>query len=409
MARGDLLFAKHDLGLVLIAQEKQAKEAVAGMDGNAMLNSSPDDVCNELEEQFKISVPALKPLSTEVDQKTANVDVSHDRNRLITDRSRPFYIEGTTITFFVPFVGDPELFFCRPNRSTLNPPRAEVRQGELDLSYTRLDHDAEAAKREYYADLTSIQEHLESQRKQSQQYNDMLKSNLQQWITARRDKLLRDRGMVAALGFPMRRRGDAPQTYVAPAVRRKPVITKPSIAGKPFTPEPVLEMAEYDHILSVISNMVQVMERSPHAFKNMREEDLRQHFLVQLNGHYEGQATGETFNFEGKTDILIRVDGKNIFIAECKFWDGPESLRKAIDQLLGYASWRDTKIALLVFNRQRNFTDVLAKIQEVVKAHPAFKRQESYQSETGFRFILRHRDDSSREIILTVLAFEVPA
>jgi hypothetical protein len=40
----------------------------------------------------------------------------------------------------------------------------------------------------------------------------------------------------------------------------------------------------------------------------MREEDLRQHFLVQLNGQYEGQATGETFNFQGKTDILIRAE-----------------------------------------------------------------------------------------------------
>lgn len=74
--------------------------------------------------------------------------------------------------------------------------------------------------------------------------------------------------------------------------------------------------------------MVLVMERSPHAFAKMGEEDLRTHFLVQLNGLYEGQATGETFNFEGKTDILIRVEGKNIFIAECKFWTGPKRITR---------------------------------------------------------------------------------
>ena len=56
--------------------------------------------------------------------------------------------------------------------------------------------------------------------------------------------------------------------------------------------------------------MAQVMERSPSAFSTMDEESLRSHFLVQLNGHYEGQATGETFNYEGKTDILIRSEGK---------------------------------------------------------------------------------------------------
>ncbi|MFM9616172.1 hypothetical protein ACKI18_46870, partial [Streptomyces niveiscabiei] len=62
-----------------------------------------------------------------------------------------------------------------------------------------------------------------------------------------------------------------------------------------------------------------MMERSPTAFKTMGEEDLRQHFLVQLNGQFDGAATGETFNYEGKTDILLRVAGRNIFIAECKF------------------------------------------------------------------------------------------
>jgi hypothetical protein len=76
-----------------------------------------------------------------------------------------------------------------------------------------------------------------------------------------------------------------------------------------------------------MKNMVHVMELSPHAFSAMGEEDQRSHFLVQLNGAFQGQATGETFNFQGKTDILICicVDGKNTFIAECKFWKGEKS------------------------------------------------------------------------------------
>jgi hypothetical protein len=406
MARGELLFAKCDLQGVLTAQEKNAKEAVESMNGDALLNSSPEDVCCELEEQFRVNVPALKQLSAEVEQREASVDVSHHMDRGIFDRSRPFYLKGTEITFFVPFEGDAAIFFCQPNNFTLNPPRVEVRNGELVFVYTRLDHDAEAVKRDFYADLASIEKYVEWQRSQVKPYNDTLRSKLQEWIAARRDRLLKDKGMVAALGFPMRRRADAPQTYVAPTVRRKPAVY--AAAAKPFKPEPALDMAQYEHILSVISNMVHVMERSPHAFKDMNEQDLRQHFLVQLNGQYEGQATGETFNFEGKTDILIRAEGRNIFIAECKFWRGPESLRDALDQLLGYASWRDTKTALLIFNRQKSFTEVLTKIPEIVQAHPNFKRQEVYKSETGFRFVLHHRDDKSRELIVTLLAFEVP-
>ena len=101
-----------------------------------------------------------------------------------------------------------------------------------------------------------------------------------------------------------------PNTYIAPQVKRVITPKLPPTSKAPYKPEPALDTKDYEHILSVVSNMVMVMERSPKAFRDMNEEDLRQHFLVQLNGHYEGQATGETFNFEGKTDILIRADGK---------------------------------------------------------------------------------------------------
>ena len=101
-----------------------------------------------------------------------------------------------------------------------------------------------------------------------------------------------------------------------------------------FEPEPALSNEDYQEILRIMKNMVQVMELSPHAFSDMGEEDLRSHFLVQLNGAFQGQATGETFNFQGKTDILIRVDGKNIFIGECKFWKGEKAFLATLDQLL---------------------------------------------------------------------------
>lgn len=408
MALGELLFTKYDLSSALPAQELKAKETVEGIHANSFLNSNQDDLCDELTREFTVNVPLLKEEATEIDQQETRIDVSQDQMRIIFDRSQPFFMKGTEISFFVPFEGDGNLFGFRPNSFTLNPPRAQVKQGELVFTYSRLDHDAEAAKREFQTDLASIQNYLQTQRNQVKQYNETLRSRIYGWITERRERLLKSQGMVAALGYPMRRRPDAPATYVAPTTRKKPAIVRPA-ADKPFRPEPSLDMAEYEHILSVISNMVAVMERSPHAFMGMKEEDLRQHFLVQLNGQYEGQATGETFNFEGKTDILVRVEGKNIFIAECKFWDGPESFKKALDQLFGYASWRDTKIALLIFNRDRNLTTVLQKIPELVKAHPNFRKQQEYNSESAFRFLLHHKDDKARDLILTVLVFEVPA
>jgi hypothetical protein len=43
----------------------------------------------------------------------------------------------------------------------------------------------------------------------------------------------------------------------------------PKASTAPYKPEPVLSMEDYDHILSVISNMAHVMERSPSAFERM--------------------------------------------------------------------------------------------------------------------------------------------
>lgn len=154
--------------------------------------------------------------------------------------------------------------------------------------------------------------------------------------------------------------------------------------------------------------MAHVMERSPSAFASIDEESLRMHFLVQLNGHYEGQATGETFNYQGKTDILIRVERKNVFIGECKFWAGPKMLTATIDQLLGYSSWRDTKVAVLVFNRNRDFTKVLQAIKETTSAHPNCKRMLGQRSETSFRYAFQHNDDPNRELQLAIMAFDVP-
>jgi hypothetical protein len=106
---------------------------------------------------------------------------------------------------------------------------------------------------------------------------------------------------------------------------------------------------------------------------------------------------------------LIRVNGKNVFIGECKYWNGPKKLIDTINQLLSYSSWRDTKVAVIIFNRKRNFSSVLEAIPSTVESHPNYKRFLGRLSETNFRYIFSHRDDANREMILTVLAFDVPS
>ena len=51
---------------------------------------------------------------------------------------------------------------------------------------------------------------------------------------------------------------------------------------------------------------------------------------------------------------------------------------------------------------------MLAKIPGLVNAHPNHKREVAIDGETRFRHVLHHRGDKNREMILTIVAFDVP-
>lgn len=106
----------------------------------------------------------------------------------------------------------------------------------------------------------------------------------------------------------------------------------------------------YDDVLTIIYQVGKSWEKKPSVYQGKDEESLRDLLLTFLETRYEGTtATGETFNKNGKTDILLKyVDGTNLFIGECKFWHGASEFSKAINQLFDrYLTWRDSKVALI--------------------------------------------------------------
>lgn len=408
MRNTDYLFIKYDLRRVIEAHKKAMNDEIDDINGNKLLNTDVEKLVNYFKEKYLLLTPQLHEDKITVDQEESQIDVSGDPNRLIWDKSKPFYITGTKVDFYVPYEGDKDLFDCKPSTYTLNPPRGVVTETNLILTFQTTKHKSEEIKSSFKRRLDSIKSYLTNIKNGVAEFNSQIEDKIKIRINSRREKVKSDQGLAASFGFPIRKREGASQTYVVPEVKRKIIPRMPEPTISPSKPEPVLDMAEYEHILQIISNMVTVMERSPKAFIDMKEEDLRTHFLVQLNGQYEGQATGETFNAGGKTDILIRVNNKNIFIAECKFWKGKEYLKKAIDQLLGYTSWRDTKTSILVFNRNKNTSEVLSQIPTVIETHQNFVRKVDCNSETGFRFVMYHKNDKKRELTVTVLVFDIP-
>ena len=292
MSGSQTLFSRRDLREVLVAKGRALAEEASSLGEDRVLGASPEDLSSYFVDKYKIDAPQIDESQVRIDYGDVQIDVGNDPNRLVFDRSRPAYVGGTRIAFFVPFTGDPDLLACRPSQFTFNPPCGTIQDSELVLVYDRTREDASNIRSAFDRDIDNLKNHLGWVASDVEQFNSELLDTARRLIAERREKLLEDRGLVESLGFPLKRRLGVSATYATPEVRRRIAPQLPPVARETYRPEPTLASNEYEHILSIISNMVMVMERSPQAFRDMREEDVRQHFLVQLNGHYEGQATG---------------------------------------------------------------------------------------------------------------------
>jgi hypothetical protein len=399
--RSNLLFCDLDLRASLDAQRRSIDREVQALDPNRVLNTAADDLVQYFVDKNHVDTPVLHRDQWTVEAKE-ETETRDDYGHRITVNVQRLYVD-------IPFDGERDLFRARASTFTMSPPRGRIGSQTLTLVFTpNQGGDPEALKASISREIDEIEKHLDWIRRDVEGHNNSLHAIAERAIEQRRARVLQQQGTVASLGIPLRERANAPQAYVAPAVRKKAVPTLPSASAAPFKPEPVLAMEHYEHVLGVIQSMTKVMERSPSTFARMDEESLRDQYLVQLNGHYQGSATGETFNAAGKTDILIREQDKNIFIGECKFWKGAKGYSDTVDQLLGYSSWRDTKTAVLVFNRNRDTSKVLEEVKKMTEAHPHYKRTLPWPNESGFRFVMHHPTDNNRELTMTVLVFDIP-
>lgn len=406
-----LLFCKGTLLELMESQSKELCDEIDGLGADFFMAAELEQAAKNLADSHALAPVQLLRERMEIVERTETVISEQGPECLVL--LEPGVLgqrAGMLYRFAIPFEGDGRLFAGRPSVWETLFPWGEVLGPELHVLCKTTSRDASFIRAAIDRNVNMVERWLERANADARAFNFGLAGLARERLGKRKEKLLQDNVIVQGLGFPIRTRDGAPQTYEVPVRRKELPVIVASSGAKPAAPDPHLDMAAYESILQTIASMGRVLELSPTAFATMGEEALRFVLLVPLNIHYEGQASGETFNFDGRTDILIRVGGRNIFIAECLIWEGAVGLEKKIDQLLGYASWRDTKAAMLVFNRNKNFSSVLQQIRRGVTTHPKCERPDfNYKNETGFRFVLNHRDDRERHLTLTVLVFDVPA
>ena len=396
------LFSTQDGGAVMRAQISAACSEAEGLPEQRLLNTDVEALVAYFLDKYSVVVPTLDREGMEGSH--------HERAYETYDQweKRPITVPGEAYDFEVPFTGEPDVFKMQPNTYSMNPPSAEVVGHTLKFTVAGGTLTPDAIQQQVNSLLTSIDQYLGWHRALWASYPDQLGHAVRAAIGSRTSRLLQLKGSAAALaglGIKIKEKPGDARTFVPPTVKQKiqPQLPpmRPAVA-----PEPTLDKGVYQNILGLIRGAGRSIEQSSSRTRSLDEESLRDMFLVPLNAHF-GNATGEAFNVTGKTDILIRHETGNIFVAEFKIWGGEKRFIATIDQLLSYLSWRDTKTAIVMFNRNAGFSGVVAKMRELVKTHPNYVGGPVRLDETSDSYTFSLPHDKDRQITVALLAFDL--
>jgi hypothetical protein len=394
----ELLFYKYDLGRCIESARDQLRKELDGMQDSRLLNTDLAALQSYAFDKYGINFPVLgEPV---VDEGRAKLEVDRFDGYPVRGE-RTVSVDAQRYTLEVPFEGDKELFFTKGSSWSSCPPRGQVHEGALTMTIVERSPSSEKLNADFDRFLLEVRQHLGWLKNDIDAWNGSIAGEVARVVGSRRKKAEQAGTVASGLKFGIKQRADRAATYAAPVTQRRKIAPQLPVAKPGAPPEPILSNEIYRAILDTLKPMSQVMERSPHAFSTMDEETLRFQLLVPLNAQ---------FNYGGKTDILITVQGKNIFIAECKFWKGAKTLTETVDQVLGYLAWRDTKCAILLFNRNKGFSQVLGQVKPTLEQHAQFVSFDGSRDDgTEQEFTFKRPDDAGRRLKLTVVAFDVPS
>lgn len=398
----DYLFHPGDLVSTLEANRKKIGDVIEALSEDYVLKvNEPEYIKHMLDEETILPLAIVSDAELVGDREVQRERVGHFGT----------YIDRLPqIEVSLAYSGERQLFKLRANPFS-EPLKGKVLDREIRTSFVaESGESSETIRKRIDRWVQGVRRLADEQKPYLDSWNRQLEQVIRCFFTAKKERHLKKNNLVAAIGLPLRQRHDPLGTYSVSISKRINTTPQspPSVPPGQFQASFRLEEGTYQEILGHLRHMSQVIERDPAAFGSLGEESLRAHFLMHLNGTFQGQASGETFSMNGKTDIYLRVNDRAIFIAECKFWTGPSSFGDIIDQLTGYLTWRDTKTAILVFVKNADITQVIDQIPGLVSRHRLFTKREASAHQGEFRFTMRNAQDESLPLILTVMCFHMP-
>jgi hypothetical protein len=401
------IFDEKQLSDVLKERHERYKRKIESLSDNYILNVNETEYINCLVKEFYIDLIDIQSNQTTVSQFEKLIPAEYFPGGFNTHRGEKY--QKNVIKFHIPVSGDPELLWCSPSSGLIWSTEICLDDGCICFEIINFHDNPESIKRDGDHIINNMLTQATYINADVDRFNNHLYESIKGVFQSRKERILKNNNILASLGLPLKKKANIPSTFaVSSPVKHTIKVNMPQVHEIGYQPEPTLNDSVYKDILSTIHDVGRQFEKMPSTYLGKREEALRDHILITLEAIFEGSATGETFNKSGKTDILLRYEGNNVFIAECKFWKGKKGYLDTITQLLGYLTWRDSKAAIILFVRNLELSSILKEIESVTPLHANFLGFVRREDSTILNYRFHTNGDTNREIKLAVLLFHLP-
>lgn len=405
------LYCTESSQILIESKRREIQQKIEAESEDYILNVGEEQYCEFVASDFILEFPEIHFDQAVVDSSETEIMGSQFPGNFFVEPNKMY--KKDVILYEIPYTGQIYLLKFRPSQYTMGPKITldiDDRNHVIKLKIIDYNGKAEEITKEYQQAQRYIMAEYAYLKTDIDNYNSNLESFVHAQLTGRRQKILKKKSVLGSLGLPLKKSQKTAETFAVPSPKlREKIKIKPNVSKKGFEPEPTLDSQNYHSILKIINDVGKNFERRPSVYYEKEEEHLRDHILMVLDPNFEdGSASGETFNFTGKTDILLSSGSSVVFIAECKFWSGIKGFLGTIDQLLGYLTWRDSKTSVIMFVTNKDFSNVLAEVKKGIVDHDNFISEQTASGESWFNFTFSLPIDTNKEIKMAVQLYHLP-
>jgi len=358
-----------------------------------ILDTKNEEYVNRLVNDF-----SLQPIRFKIDQiSMGGPEIGYVANRGIYN-----------YTLTIPFEGSPELLEVQPTNYIHLDLEAELdlKASIIKTEIFTLNPDPieyENKKKKVMRDLEANCRYI---KKSVDHFNKYIVKHIKNIFRSRRKLLLKESETPDSAGIKINLQSD--NYFYFKSIKVKPVFRPgKDVDNKKPIEIPVLHNFIYFDLKNVILNFCQALEKKPLTFQGKSEAELRDLILAILEFRYNSTSeTGEAFSINSSNDVLLKNDDNtNIFVLECRYWEGKKKYFQSIVQILKSLKWHESKAVLLLFVKSKDFKNVLKTIEKETPSHAFFAGNGDQTKEASFPYFFKLSEEVEPKIFLEVMVF----